>query len=148
MPLTERPNTRLQPHRLPKNDLLGHLHEESIHELLGLGSGTSECAPPEKAFCAHDMHDEDGRPVKTVEDPAGRLHDLAITSACAKLPGAAATFRVISQLPSMLNDSLDQRARGTWILNGDVVGDCLKISNRRLCPDYLSHLERRFSACA
>jgi hypothetical protein len=29
---TEKPNTRLQPHRLPKTDLLGHLQGESIHE--------------------------------------------------------------------------------------------------------------------
>ena len=33
--LTERPHTRLQPHRLPNSDLLGHLQEESIHEKLG-----------------------------------------------------------------------------------------------------------------
>ena len=36
--LTKRPYTRLQPHRLPESDLLGHLQEESIHELLGITS--------------------------------------------------------------------------------------------------------------
>lgn len=34
--LAERPYTRLQPIRLPKGDLLGHLQEESIREMLGI----------------------------------------------------------------------------------------------------------------
>ena len=34
--LTPRPYTRLQLHRLPNNDLLGHLQGESIHEMLEL----------------------------------------------------------------------------------------------------------------
>ena len=33
--LTQRPYTRLQPHRLPESDLPGHLQRESIRELFG-----------------------------------------------------------------------------------------------------------------
>lgn len=127
---------------------LMRLTEQSIHELSGLDSGTPECTPSEQSFRAHSMHDEDVIAVKAIKDPARRLDDLTITSASAEFSRATATFWMICELPDVLENPLDQGARCVWALDGDVVSDCLKVGDRRFRPNYLSHLERRFSAWA
>ena len=86
--------------------------------------------------------------VKAVKDPARWFDDLPVASARAEFPGAAATFWVIGKLSYMLDNALNQRFCGDRVLYGDVIGDRFKVSDGRFGPDYLSHLERRFSACA
>ena len=78
-----------------------------MNELLGLGSGTFECAPPEQSLRAHDVHDEDVSSVKPVKDSARRFNYLTIAGTRAEFSGATATFWVICELPNVLDDPLD-----------------------------------------
>ena len=78
-----------------------------MNELLGLGSGTLECAPPEQSLRAHDVHDEDVSSIKAIEDSARRFNYLTIAGTQAEFSGATATFRMICELPNVLDDPLD-----------------------------------------
>ncbi len=86
--------------------------------------------------------------VKSVEDAARWLDQLPIARASTEFSGAAATLWVVCQLADVQRDALYQIACGSEVLQRDVVCDSFKISDGWLCPDHLSHLDRRFSVCA
>ncbi len=83
--------------------------------------------------------------VKSVEDAAGRLHDLTVAR-LAKLRWITAALRMICQLLYMRQDPQDKRSRCSRVFQGNVVSDCIKIRKRRICPDYFSHLASRVLA--
>ena len=104
-----------------------------------------ECAAPEEPLRAHDMENKDMLAVKPIEDAAGRFYNLAVTRARSEFLGAAPTFRVVRQLSNVLDNPLNERSCGSQVLKGDVISDRLQVSDGGFRPDYLSHLERRFS---
>lgn len=74
----------------------------------------------------------------TIEDPAGRLDDLPIPSAL-KLRWFGATSRVDFELIDVLEDSLDEAPSCFRVIQRDVIGDGVEITECRLGPDYFSH---------
>ena len=86
--------------------------------------------------------------VEAVEDPARRLDDLPVTAAPAKLLWPASALRMVGKLADMLDDALHEQTGRCRILQGGELGDRFQVRERRLGPDYLSHLARRFSACS
>ena len=80
--------------------------------------------------------------VKSVENPAGRFHDLTVAR-LAKLGWITTAFRMICQLLDMRKDPQDKRSRCSRIFQCNVVSDCIKIRKRRICPDYFNHLASR-----
>ena len=99
-----------------------------MNELLGLCllGAFGKLALAEQSFRTHDVQDENLVPVITVEDAAGRLHDLTI----ARLPEflrATPTLRVIHKLSDVAENSFDKLRRCNWVLQCDVVGNCVKI---------------------
>lgn len=93
------------------------------------------------------MQDKNLAAVKTIENAARRLHDLAIAGLAEFLRPTAAV-RVVGQLPDMVEDAFDQLGGRNRIFQGDVIGNGIQIRQRRLRPDYFSHLARRFLAWA
>lgn len=85
--------------------------------------------------------------VKSVEDAAGRLHDLTIAR-LAKLRWITTALRMVCQLLDMRKDPQDKRSRCSRIFQCNVVSDCIKIRKRWICPDYFNHLASRVLACA
>ena len=53
---------------------------------------------------------------------------------------------MVGKLLNVADDPFDKLSSGDWIFQRDVVGNCIKISQRGLRPDYFSHLARRFLA--
>ena len=72
------------------------------------------------------MQDKDLVSVMAVEDTAGRLHYLAISGA-PELFRATSAVRVLGKLLNVAEDTFDKLRRCDWILQRDVVGDCIKI---------------------
>src|SRR5690606_39224167 len=92
------------------------------------------------------MQDIDLVPVMAVEDPAWRLDNLTIARP-RDFWRPASALRVVTPLLGMVNNTADQRRRGTWVLKCDVISDGFQIAKRPLRPNYFSHLARRFLAC-
>ena len=80
----------------------------------------------EQSFRTHDVQDENLVPVITVEDAAGRFHDLTVAR-FPKLSRATPALRMIYKLFDMAEDSFDQLRRRYWVLQCDVVRYCVKI---------------------
>lgn len=93
------------------------------------------------------MQDENLASVMTVENAARRFHELTITR-FAELSWAAAASRMIRELPDMVEDAFDELGCRRGVFQCDVVRYRIQIGQRRLGPDYFSHLERRFLAPA
>jgi len=91
------------------------------------------------------MQDKDLVAVITIEDPAWRLHYLAITR-LSKFWRPTATFRMVCKLLDMTENAFDQFRRSDRAFQCDVVGNGVQIRQCRLGPDYFSHLARRFLA--
>jgi len=94
------------------------------------------------------MNNEYALSVKAIEDAARRFNDLAVASTRPKFSWSTTTLWMIDQLSNALHDALDQIPRSSRVLQCDVVAYGLQVCNGRFCPDYLSHLAKRFSACA
>lgn len=52
------------------------------------------------------------------------------------------------QLLDVPEDAADEFGRGFRVLDRNVIGNGFEIGDRGLGPDYLSHRDRRFFACA
>lgn len=83
--------------------------------------------------------------VMSVEDAARRLDNLAITRA-SELLRATSALRMVGEVLDMAEDAFDKLCGSCWAFQCDVVGNCIKISQCWLRPDYFSHLARRFLA--
>jgi len=79
-----------------------------LNELLGLCllGALGKLALAEQSFRTHDVQDENLVPVITVEDVAGRLHDLTVAR-FPKLLRATPALRVIHELFDVAKDALD-----------------------------------------
>ena len=86
--------------------------------------------------------------VKSVENTAGRLDELPIARAATEFSWATAALWMVCQLANVQCNTLYQCASSSDVLQCNVVCDCFEISDGWFSPDYLSHLDRRFSACA
>lgn len=122
------------------------LAESLLREPSGSRPLRPQRTAPKQAFGTHDMYHVHMRPVAAIEDAARRLDDLPMTGTRSKLAGPTAAFRVHLKLAHMNKDALDKRACSGRVFQRDGVCNSLKIGDRRLRPDYFSHLPRRFSA--
>ncbi len=93
------------------------------------------------------MQDKDLVPVITIENTAWRFNNLPIARA-PKFLRATATVRMVSELLDVTKDAFDNFRGRDWVLQCNVVCDCIKVSQRWLRPYYFSHLARRFLAWA
>ena len=85
------------------------------------------------------MQDKDLASIIAIEDPARRLHNLAVTGA-PQLLRPATTLWMVSQLLYMTKDAPNELGSSNRIFQCDVVGNGVKIRQGRLGPDYFSHL--------
>jgi hypothetical protein len=88
------------------------------------------------------VEDENPRAIKSVEDPARRLHDLAIPPTL-QLLGFGSALGVVSQLRHVLENAAHQLSRCCLIFEGDEVCDRIEIGESGFRPDYFSHLDIR-----
>jgi hypothetical protein len=93
------------------------------------------------------VEDEHLSSVHAIEDTTGRLDDLSIA--------VAGQFRRLRtarwkspQLLDVAEHALDQRRGGFRVVQSDVVGDGVEVTQRRLRPDYFSHRAMRAFAFA
>ncbi len=98
-----------------------------------------------QALSPDHMQNKDLVSVMAVADATGRFHNLTVTRSPEFL-WPTATFRVVSQLLDMAEDSLDKLRRSDGAFQCDVIGNSIQIAQCRLRPDYLSHRARRFLA--
>ena len=102
---------------------------------------------PEQAFAPHNMQYKNARTLFPIKNSARWLDDLSVPPALEFL-WFGTTLRMISKLTHMSKHALDQNFRRVRIVQGDVVGDCIKVAKRRIGPNYFSHRFMRFLACA
>lgn len=69
--------------------------------------------------------------VVAIEDATRRLHNLPIPGP-SKLPRSATALWMISKLLHMSKDTFDQFRGSDWILQRDVVGNGIQVTQRRL----------------
>jgi len=100
---------------------------------------------PKQPLASHHVEDPNPLTVKAIKDPARRLDDLPVAGT-AELGRYGTAFGVPFQLFDMFEDSLDQTARGLGVVESDIICDRVKVGQRRLGPDYLSHRAMRFFA--
>lgn len=93
------------------------------------------------------MQNEDATRVLTIEDPAWGLDNLSISPALEFQRLGTAPW-VVFQLINVMKDSLNEAASSLWIVQCNVISDGVKITERRLGPDYFSHRAMRCLACA
>lgn len=94
------------------------------------------------------MDDNDPGTIESVEDPARRLNDLAVPASFTQFPRTGSTFRMLCQLRDMVANPPNQATGRQRILQGNEVCYRFKVGQRRLRPDYFSHLPRRLPASA
>ena len=122
---------------------------------MGIGSALSvgtivadrQVAFAQQALGAHDMEDDDLLAVVSIKDPARRLDDLPIAGPL-QLARPAAALGMIFELLDMVEDAFDELSRRDRILESDIFRDRFQIAERRMRPDYFSHLPRRALAWA
>lgn len=82
----------------------------------------------------HDVEHEDARAIGAVEDAAGSLDTLPVTS-LPKLGWARPTLRLLRELLAVLKDSPNQTSRRLRLIESDVIGDGVEILESRFCSD-------------
>lgn len=82
-----------------------------------------------------------------VDDPTGWLNDLPVPPAFELRELGTASW-MLSELPNVPDDALDEVTCRDGIVQGDVVGYRLEVAQSGLCPDYFSHRDRRRLAWA
>jgi len=68
--------------------------------------------------------------VVTIENTAGRLNYLAIAGA-REFFKATATLRVVGEVLNVIEDPFDKLGGSNWILQSDVISDCIQVSQGR-----------------
>ena len=97
---------------------------------------------------AHNSEDEylaDGS-IKAIENPARGLDKLPMTGAGSQFGNTWAKLRMVRKQFDMCEYSLHDMRRGLRIIQGDIVGDLIQITERGLGPTYFSHRAIRFLA--
>jgi hypothetical protein len=102
---------------------------------------------PKQPLTSHHVEDPNALAVKTIKDPAGSLDNVPVSRAT-ELGRDGSAFGVPFQFFDMFKDALDETASGLGVVEGDIIRDCVQISQCWLGPDYLSHRASRFFAAA
>ena len=85
-------------------------------------------------FSSDDVNDKDALAVVAVKHAAGGLDDLAVAMT-AKLPRHRPAFGVSGELFHVFEDPLDETACGLRLVEGDIVGDGVKVTQGRFSPN-------------
>jgi len=94
-----------------------------------------------------DMEDKHLLAIVAVEHAAWRLDDLTVARA-AKLPRHRSASGINGELFYVFEDPLDEAACGFRLVEGDIVGDGIKVAQGRFGPNYFSHRDIRALASA
>ena len=76
------------------------------------------------------MENKDLLAIVAVKNPAGRLNYLAIAGA-REFFKATATLRVVGEVLNVIEDPFDKLGGSNWILQSDVISDCIQVSQGR-----------------
>ena len=88
----------------------------------------------ETHLAAHDVEDENSDTIVTVEGTTGSLNNLPITR-LSHLWWAGTTLRLLHKLLDMLENSLNKTPRRLRVIESDVIGDSVKVTESRFSPD-------------
>jgi len=104
-------------------------------------------ARSKQPLTSHHVEDPNPLAVKTIKDPAGRLDNLPIAGTT-ELGRYGSALGMPFQLFDMLENALDEMARGLRVVESDIIRDRIQIRQCWLGPDYSSHRAMRFFASA